>query len=120
MIGALLQLICVLVNLQGQETWNFVASLVLLGLGWNFLFVGGTTLLTNSYSGAEKAAAQSLNDFLEFGMVTVTALGSGALHHTFGWNAFNLVMVPFIGLAFVLGLWRHRRTARSAQAPQPG
>ncbi len=53
MTGALLQLICVLVNLQGQETWNFVAFLVLLGLGWNFLFVGGTTLLTNSYSGAE-------------------------------------------------------------------
>ena len=54
MVGALLQLFCVLVNLQGQAEWNFVTALVLLGLGWNFLFVGGTTLLTSSYSGAEK------------------------------------------------------------------
>ena len=53
MTGALVQLFCVLMNLLGQETWNFVASLVLLGLGWNFLYVGGTTLLTDSYSGAE-------------------------------------------------------------------
>ena len=119
MTGALLQLCCVLVNLQGQEQWNFVTGLMLLGLGWNFLFLGGTTLLTTSYSGAEKAMAQGLNDFLVFGMVTVTALGSGALHHTFGWNAVNLVMVPFTALAFVMGLWLHRRTMGKAKAPQP-
>ena len=53
-----------------------------------------------------------------FGMVTV--LGSGALRHAFGWDAINLVMAPFIGLAFVLGFWLHPRTARSAKAPQPG
>jgi hypothetical protein len=50
----------------------------------------------------------------------VTALGSGALRHAFGWEAINLVMAPFIGLASVLGFWLHRRTARSAKAPQPG
>jgi MFS family permease len=119
MSGALLQLGCVLVNLQGQEQWNFVAGLMLLGLGWNFLFLGGTTLLTTSYSGAEKAVAQGLNDFLVFGMVTMTALGSGALHHAFGWNAINLVMVPFVVLAFGLGLWLHRQTMSNAKAPQP-
>ena len=112
MSGALLQLFCVLVNLQGQETWNFVTSLVLLGLGWNFLFVGGTTLLTNSYSGAEKAVAQGLNDFAVFGTVTITALASGALHHAFGWNAINMVMVPFTALAFVLSFWLHHRMKR--------
>ena len=112
MTGALLQLLCVLVNLQGHETWNFVAALVLLGLGWNFLFVGGTTLLTKSYTGAEKAAAQGLNDFAVFGTVTITALASGALHHAFGWNAINMVMVPFTALAFVLGFWLHHRMKR--------
>ncbi len=112
MSGALLQLFCVLINLHGQETWNFVASLVLLGLGWNFLFVGGTTLLTNSYSGAEKAVAQGLNDFAVFGTVTITALASGALHHAFGWNAINMVMVPFTALAFVLSFWLHHRMKR--------
>jgi MFS family permease len=119
MIGALLQLGCVLVNLQGQTEWNFIAALMLLGLGWNFLFLGGTTLLTSSYSGAEKAVAQGLNDFLVFGMVTMTALGSGALHHAFGWNAINLVMVPFIATAFLLSFWLNRRAGRNSQAAQP-
>ena len=67
MTGALLQHLCVLVNLQGHETWNFVTSLVLLGPGWSFLLVGGTTLLTNSDSGGEKAAAPGLNDIGMFG-----------------------------------------------------
>ena len=120
MTGALVQLVCVLVNLQGPARWNFVTALVLLGLGWNFLFVGGTTLFTSSYSGAEKAVAQGRNDFLVFGTVTVMALGSGALHHAFGWDAINLVMAPFIVLAFVLGLWLHRRTGRRAKAAQSG
>jgi len=109
MTGALLQLGCVLVNLLGQAEWNFITALVLLGLGWNFLFLGATTLLTASYSGAEKATAQGLNDFMVFGMVTMTALGSGALHHAFGWNTINLVMLPFIMLAFCSSFWLHRR-----------
>jgi MFS family permease len=119
MTGALLQLGCVLINLQGQAEWNFIAALALLGLGWNFLFVGGTTLLTGSYAGAEKATAQGLNDFLVFGMVTMTALGSGALHHAFGWSAVNLVMVPFIATAFGLSLWLHRRVEKTPRTAQP-
>jgi hypothetical protein len=107
MTGALVQLVCVLVNLQGPARRNFVTALVLLGLGWNFLFVGGTTLFTSSYSGAEKAVAQGRNDFLVFG--TVTALGSGALHHAFGWDAINLVMAPSIAVACGPGFWLHRR-----------
>lgn len=119
MTGALLQLACVIVNLEGQAQWNFAAALTLLGLGWNFLFVGGTTLLTGSYGGAEKAAAQGLNDFLVFATVTLTALSSGALHHAFGWVAVNLVMVPFIGAAFFAGLWLYRRAGRDSRAAQP-
>jgi MFS family permease len=119
MTGALLQLSCVLVNLHGQTEWNFITALVLLGTGWNFLFLGGTTLLTTSYRGAEKAVAQGLNDFLVFGMVTTTALGSGALHHAFGWSAVNLVMVPFISVAFVLSFWLYRRAGSNSQAAQP-
>ena len=75
-------------------------------------------LLTSSYSGAEKAVAQGLNDFLVFGTVTVTALGSGALHHAFGWDAINLVMAPFIAVAFGLGFWLNRRTGRGSRAAQ--
>ena len=70
-------------------------------------------MLTNSYSGAEKAAAPGLNDFAVFGTVTNSALASGALHHAFGWNAINMVMVPFTALAFVLGFWWHHRMKMS-------
>ena len=119
MAGAFLQFCCVLVNLQGQAEWNFIAALILLGLGWNFLFVGATTLLTTSYSGAEKATAQGLNDFLVFGTVTLTALGSGALHHVFGWNAINIVMAPLIVTAFLLAFWLNRRTDRDTGAARP-
>ena len=119
MTGALLQLACVLVNLHGQTEWHFAAALILLGLGWNFLFVGGTTLLTSAYGGDEKAAAQGLNDFMIFGMVTLTALGSGALHHAFGWAVVNAVMVPFIGVAFFSGFWLNRRAGRDSRAAVP-
>jgi predicted MFS family arabinose efflux permease len=93
---------------------------MLLGLGWNFLFVGATTLLVTSYRGAEQAIAQGLNDFLVFGAVTVTALGSGALHDAFGWSAINLIIAPFIAAAFCLGFWLHRRAWKSAEAARPG
>lgn len=116
MTGALLQFACVLVNLQGQAQWNFIAALMLVGLGWNFLFIGGTTLLTSSFSGAEKATAQGLNDFLVFGTVTMTALSSGALQHTLGWNAVNLFMAPFIALAFCSSLWLYRRARNGTPA----
>lgn len=119
MTGALLQLACVLVNLHGQSEWHFAVALMLLGLGWNFLFVGGTTLLTSSYAGAEKAAAQGLNDFMVFGMVTLTALASGALHDVFGWAAINLVMVPLIAVAFFSSFWLNRRAGRDSRAAVP-
>ena len=121
MTGALFQLFCVLINLQGQEAWNFVASLVLLGVGWNFLLVGGTSFLISRYIGAKKAAAQGFNHFLVFGTVTVTvtALGSGALHHAFGWDAINLVMAPIIAVAFGPGFWLHRRVESNSRAVQP-
>ncbi|MDH3671775.1 MAG: MFS transporter [Gammaproteobacteria bacterium] len=110
MTGALLQLACVFVNLYGQAEWNFIVALVLLGLGWNFLFVGATTVLTNHYSGPEKARAQGLNDFLVFGMVAVTALSSGALHHAYGWALLNMAMIPFIIAALACGLWLRTST----------
>lgn len=115
MAGALLQLGCVLANLHGQTEWNFIVALALLGFGWNFLFVGATTLLTSRYTGEEKAPAQGFNDFLVFGTVTMTAFGSGALHHLFGWHAMNLLMAPLIATALGLSLWLLRAARGSSQ-----
>lgn len=108
--GALLLLGCVMVNLSGVALEHFWSALVLLGVGWNFLFVGGTTLLTDTYTPPEKAKTQALNDFLVFGTVTCTAFASGALHSLYGWRALNLGVLPAIGVALLaVGLLALRR-----------
>ena len=73
---------------------------MLLGLGWNFMFVGGTSLLTEVHSRSERAKTQALNDFIVFSSVAVAAFSSGALHTSLGWAAVNLAMV--VPLAFAL------------------
>ena len=70
--GAVLLLLCSFINLSGLATLNFWAANVALGVGWNFLFIGATTLLTRTYAGPEKGKVQALNDFLVFGTVTLS------------------------------------------------
>ena len=108
-LGAVLMLGCVAVNLSGTEVFHFWIALVLLGLGWNFLFVGGTTLLTDCYRPEERAKAQALNEFLVFGTVTCTALLSGALYNALGWQAVNLGVIAPLVLVLCAVLWLGRR-----------
>lgn len=113
-LGAFLVLGCVAVNLAGTEVIHFWCALVLLGLGWNFMFLGGTTLLTECYRPEERAKAQALNEFLVFGTVTGTALLSGGLYNAFGWQAVNLgVVAPLVAVLFAV-LWLGRRRAALA------
>jgi predicted MFS family arabinose efflux permease len=91
--GAVAMLGAVAVNVSGTGIAFFAAGLVLLGLGWNFLFVGGTTLVTELHAQAEKAKVQAFNDVLVFGTVAATALLSGVLYDTLGWTAVNLAVV---------------------------
>ncbi|MBS0001939.1 MAG: MFS transporter [Thioalkalivibrio sp.] len=107
-VGVLLNLASVGVNLHGHDVIHYWLALVLLGVGWNFLFIGGTTLLTEAHRPEEKAKTQAINDFIVFGTVTVTALGSGALLATVGWMAINALVVPFL-LAVLIALWFVRR-----------
>lgn len=104
-LGIALILGCVAVNLSGVEVAQFWTGLVLLGVGWNFLFVGGTTLLTEAYRPEEKAKTQALNDLLVFGTVTATAFTSGYLYHAFGWAAVNLGVVGPLAIAALAVLW---------------
>ncbi len=103
--GALLCLLCVILNLLGQSVWHFAIALILLGLGWNFLFVGGTTLLTECYAETEKSRTQAANDFIVFSTVSVTALSSGVLHHHLGWSIVNLCVIPFILVCAYSAWW---------------
>ncbi len=114
-VGALTMLVCVAVNLSGIAFANFWTGLVLLGLGWNFLFVGATSLLTSTYTEGEKAKVQGLNEFLVFGMVAVSASTAGALQAVLGWSNLNLCVIPFILGALCAIVWL-KQNQRGQQA----
>jgi MFS family permease len=111
--GIVLNALCVMVALSGQAFWHFSGALVLLGVGWNFMFVGATTMLGESHSPAERVRAQTANDFIVFGTVACTAMGSGAVHAGAGWDVLNLLLLPALAVALVVTLWP-RRAARPA------
>jgi MFS family permease len=100
----------VVIALSGIEFLHFVSGLTLLGVGWNFLFVGGTTLLTEAYRPAERAKAQAAHDFIMFAVVSLGSFSAGALLDGWGWGAVNLIVVPFLFVAaaavFALGISR--------------
>jgi MFS family permease len=105
MVGAAIMAVCLAINLSGVSYLHFWAALALLGLGWNFLFVGATTLLTTTYRPAEKAKVQALNDLLIFGIVATTAFSAGLAHYTVGWQAINLGAGPFLLVAVLATVW---------------
>jgi MFS family permease len=109
--GAVLNSACVLVNLSGTSLEHYWLALLLLGIGWNFLFIGATQLLTETYASAEKGKTQALNDFLVFTKVTLAVLSAGHLQHYFGWRTVNLGVVPLILVTFAALAWliRQRR-----------
>ena len=108
--GAGLLLCCAAVNLSDVGLWQFWAALVPLGMGWNFLYIGSSSLLTESYRPAERAKTQAANDFLVFGVVTLASFASGLLHHLYGWQAVNAgVLMPVALLAGTILWLSHRR-----------
>ncbi|MGH6927231.1 MAG: MFS transporter, partial [Dongiaceae bacterium] len=115
-LGTVLLILAALVDLSGLGFWNFWAGLVLLGIGWNFLFVGGSTLLTEAYDPAEGSKVQGLNDFLIFGTVALSSLASGALHSAFGWTAVNYGVLPLLAIPLAATLWLMSRRRQAAPA----
>ena len=113
--GVMLLVGCVVINLSGTELFQFWTALVLLGLGWNFLYIGSTALLTEAYRPTERAKVQALNDFLVFGTVAVSSFSSGALQNQFGWEAVNYaVTVPALLVLMAIFWLRQRRAAVTA------
>ena len=99
--GLALLTACALVALAGVELVNFWVALILLGVGWNFGFIGATAMLTETYRPEEKGKVQGLNDFLVFGSVAVASLASGHLFATVGWERINWVALPIIAVCAV-------------------
>jgi len=107
----------VAVALNGVTIAHFLIALMLLGVGWNFMYVGGTTLLTESYRPAEKAKTQGANDFIVFSVMGLSSFSSGALVSAAGWETMNAGVLPILVIVASAVIWLawlrrgHRRTA---------
>jgi MFS family permease len=111
--GVVLNLACIAVALSGVDLMQFLAALLLLGVGWNFLYVGGTTLLTEAYRPEEKTTAQAAMDFWVYTTTAVTSFASGALITTQGWELLNwgsLLPIALISVAIAWLAVQRRRT----------
>ncbi|GKY87899.1 MFS transporter [Sinisalibacter aestuarii] len=110
-LGLVIVALAGVVALMGVEIENFFLALILLGIGWNFGFIGATTMLAGAHESYERGRIQGVNDMLVFGGVTLASLGSGGLMNCTGgtaqdgWMAVNLTMVPFLALAGAALIW---------------
>jgi MFS family permease len=103
--GALIQLACALTAMSGIGFGNFLVANVLVGLGWNFCFIGGTTLLTTAYRPAERAKTQAAHDFLEYSATAVVAGLTGAILSGYGWIMVSYLALPMIAAILLGSLW---------------
>ncbi|HCZ15071.1 MAG TPA: MFS transporter [Accumulibacter sp.] len=113
LVGAALLLVCIGIALSGVSLMHFWWALVLLGVGWNFLFVGGTTLLTEACRPEEKAKIQGSNDFVVLGVQGATSFAAGLLVTDGGWTTLSILALPLVALttlaSVVLAVRRRRR-----------
>ena len=103
--GLAIILVAATINLLGIELWNFWIGLTLLGVGWNFAFIGATTLVTECHDPHERNKVQAFNDFLVFGSMAIASFSSGALLSRFGWTTVNEVVFPVILIAAFFLAW---------------
>jgi predicted MFS family arabinose efflux permease len=99
--GLILLIACAIVALSGIQLWQFWTSLILLGLGWNFAFIGATAMVAGTYRNSEKGKVQGLHDFILFGSVALGSLASGAVYNAWGWDMLKWVVFPVTGLCLV-------------------
>jgi MFS family permease len=107
-VGVLLMFGCVAFALHGNDVMHFLVALFALGVGWNFMFIGGTTLLTETYRPEERNRVQGANDFLVFLTMATSSFASGALVTTKGWELLNIGSLPFLVIVSVGILWLAR------------
>ena len=109
--GFALMVICILIGWGQPDLINYWGALVLLGVGWNFLFLGGTTLLTQSYRSSERFKVQAVNDFLVFGLQAIGSLSAGILLASIGWSGVMVFALPMLLLFVPVIFYTSRFTA---------
>ncbi len=103
--GVVLNVCAISINLSGIEFLNFSIALATIGLGWNFMFIGGTTLLTEAYRPEERSKVQAANDFMVLSTTTIAAFSSGALQQSVGWAMVNAMVTVPMTLVFATVIW---------------
>ncbi|WP_313388621.1 MFS transporter [Achromobacter aegrifaciens] len=115
-VGVALLASHVFMTWTGTSFHSFAAALVLLGVGWNFLYIGGTTLLTTTYTPAEKSRAQATNDMTIFAVGLACSFGAAGLLEKFGWQTLNGLLLPWLAAAAVVLTWHGISSARRTPA----
>ncbi|PSM17040.1 MFS transporter [Nitratireductor sp. StC3] len=113
--GLILLVGCAVVALSGIALWQFWSALILLGVGWNFGFIGATAMVSETYTDAEKGKVQGVHDFLLFGSVAFASLMSGQVYNAWGWDMLNWIIFPVVFVCIaalvVLGLSARRKVS---------
>lgn len=112
--GAVISVVCLTVNLSGDSMVHLRVGMALVGLGWNFMFTAGTTLLLSTYTPAEKAKVQGVNDLFVFGTVAVCSLAAGVVYQTLGFIAVNLASAPLLVMVVIAVFWLRGRRRMAA------
>jgi MFS family permease len=123
LVGTTVMFVCIVAALADTMLLNFWLSMFLLGVGWNFMFVGASALLTECHTPAERAKTQAANDFMVFATMAISSMSSGLLLNKSGWHAVNLGSIPFLvvaAAATIWLIWQRRSGARVAVAREAG
>jgi MFS family permease len=114
--GVALMLVSISINVNGSSVTHFWVALLVLGVGWNFMFIGGTSLLSENYRTEETAKAQAFNDFIVFTIAAISSFAAGALLHWLSWQMVNYAALPLLALALFtqFSLWSSKRAQLSS------
>ena len=104
-LGLMLILACLFIAVSGMSSTHFGLAMILLGIGWNFGFIGSTALLAEGYKPQDAARVQALNEQLVFGVMALVTILSGVLLNLFGWQAINLFLIPVTTFTLALLAW---------------
>jgi MFS family permease len=115
--GLLLLVACALVALSGIQLWQFWTALILLGIGWNFGFIGATAMVAEAYRPSEKGKVQGFHDFVLFGFVAFASLMSGQVYNGWGWDMLNWIVLPVSAICLTALAALALRTRRPATGP---
>ena len=117
--GVSLMLVSISINVNGSSVTHFWLALMVLGVGWNFMFIGGTSLLSETYRAEETAKAQAFNDFVVFTIAATSSFAAGALLHWLSWQLLNYAALPVLCIALValFRLWLSNRSKLSPSHP---